>query len=443
MGRRSRDSDSESDEYDSESDGYSDEYDSEGYDSESGSEDEEEMIKEALSSAGMKKYFKYFQKKGITSVADAQGLSDKKLSKFVKSSSDRKKILRALEDLDDGSESEYSYDSEDEFLEDVKDISSKYAKALKRAGITTAKKATKPKLKKAGLDSKGIKAVLGIAEGAQLAEALKAKGLKKYVKGLNKAKVLSKSSSGQEKVLKKLGASSGDKKKIMKILSKFSEESDSEEESDSDSEDEGETVKRLLAKAEAKKYIKLFQSKGVNTVAAARKLQHKDLREMGIHLYRERRDIIEEFEKYNGEELSSVSSGSDDTTDNVNMVHEVLRQQYMSRHIPDFDRMGITTLRQARKLTQTQLRSMGVALYLQRERLINAFADYRPKNKAIMKILIDCNLASHAREFEKLIDVEDAKNLTHSDLRAMGINLYGQRERLMRAFMEYKSDKKK
>jgi len=115
----------------------------------------------------------------------------------------------------------------------------------------------------------------------------------------------------------------------------------------------------------------------------------------------------------------------------------------MSRHIPDFDRMGITTLRQARKLTQTQLRSMGVALYLQRERLINAFADYRPKNKAIMKILIDCNLASHAREFEKLIDVEDAKNLTHSDLRAMGINLYGQRERLMRAFMEFKGKKKK
>lgn len=214
--------------------------------------------------------------------------------------------------------------------------------------------------------------------------------------------------------------------------------------SDSDSDDESETIRRLLASANMKKYFSLFKKKGIDTLQAAKNLQHKDLREMGIHLYRERRDILEKFEKYNGEELSSVSSGSgSDDGDNVNMVHEVLRQQYMSRHIPDFDRMGITTLRQARKLTQTQLRSMGVALYLQRERLINAFADYRPKNKIIMKILIDCNLASHAREFEKLIDVEDAKNLTHSDLRAMGINLYGQRERLMRAFMEYKPARKK
>eukprot|EP00924_Labyrinthula_sp_SR-Ha-C_P010419 augustus_masked-scaffold_23-processed-gene-5.62-mRNA-1 protein AED:1.00 eAED:1.00 QI:0/-1/0/0/-1/1/1/0/357 len=356
MGKRSLSYVSQTEEYDSES--FSD---TSGYDSESGSEDEEEMIKEALSSAGMKKYFKYFQKKGITSVADAQGLSDKKLSKFVKSSSDRKKILRALEDLDDGSESEYSYDSEDEFLEDVKDISSKYAKALKRAGITTAKKATKPKLKKAGLDSKGIKAVLGIAEGAQLAEALKAKGLKKYVKGLNKAKVLSKSSSGQEKVLKKLGASSGDKKKIMKILSKFSEESDSEEE-------------------------------------------------------------------------------KEEVSDTVEWVHEVLRKQGLAKYIGNFNRSGVSSLRQARKLHHTEMRKMGVNYYLDREKLIEGFAEYKVRNKKLMNILFECSMMQYAGEFETLISVQDAKLLTHADLKKMGIQLYGDREKLIQTLKNVKLD---
>lgn len=109
----------------------------------------------------------------------------------------------------------------------------------------------------------------------------------------------------------------------------------------------------------------------------------------------------------------------------------------MSRHIPDFKRANIDTLKAARKLTQTQLRSMGVALYLDREKLINAFRDYRPKNPAIMRILIDNNLSKHASEFEKLVDMDEARSLTHADLRAMGINLYGQRDRLIKAFARY------
>lgn len=300
-----------------------------------------------------------------------------------------KKILSAMSDLGDSdsgsSDSSDSSDDEDS-LEGVlgkgfgKKGISKYKKAFKKAGVDSVKKASK-------LDDKKLKKM-----------------------GVDDAK-------DRKKFLKQFGGGDGG---------------------------EAETIRRLLSKANMKKYYGLFKNKKIDTLKKAKALQHKDLREMGIHLYRERRDIIEEIEKYNGEELPSTSSGSGDSDGgSVNMVHEVLRQQYMSRHIPDFDRMGIKELRQARKLTQTQLRSMGVSLYLQRERLINAFADYRPKNKAIMKILIDSNLASHAREFEKLIDVEDAKNLTHSDLRAMGINLYGQRERLMRAFMEYKPGKKK
>lgn len=398
MGRRRKD-DSESDasesEYDSDSydesgsGSYDDEYDSE---SES-SEDESEIIKDALKEAGMKKYFKSLQKGGVDSISKAEKLNDKKLTKLgVSSSSDRKKILKAMKNLDEGSSDE-SDDEED-----------------------------------------------------QLHSILKKNGQKKAVKGFQKHNIATfkKARKLDDSKLKKLGVSdSKARKKILKAFSKGPSKGRSDSESD-DSDDESETVRRLLARANMKKYMSLFKKKGIDTLQAAKNLQHKDLREMGIHLYRERRDILEQFEKYNGEELSSVSSGSgEEEGDNVNMVHEVLRQQYMSRHIPDFDRMGITTLRQARKLTQTQLRSMGVALYLQRERLINAFADYRPKNKVIMKILVDCNLASHAREFEKLIDVDDAKNLTHSDLRAMGINLYGQRERLMRAFMEYKPAKKK
>lgn len=411
MGRRRRDSESESDDaeseeydsYDDESgsgDGSSDnEYDSEG----DSSENEEEIIKDALKEAGMKKHFKALLKAGIDSVSAAEKCSDKKLTKIgISSSSDRKKILKAFEELEEGSSDEDEEESEDEETQ-IHDILKKYGqkKAVKSfekyniGNFRKAKKLTDSKLKKLGIED----------------------------------------ANARKKILKALTQEDG-------------EESGSESGSGSGSgseDDDGDDniIKKLLARASMKKYYSLFKKKGIETIEAAKNLQHKDLREMGIHLYRERRDILEQFEKYNGEELSSVSSGEEDETDNVNMVHEVLRQQYMSRHIPDFDRMGITTLRQARKLTQTQLRSMGVALYLQRERLINAFADYRPKNKDIMKILIDCNLASHAREFEKLIDVEEAKQLTHSDLRAMGINLYGQRERLMRAFMEWKPKKSK
>uniref|UniRef100_A0A6S8CXK1 SAM domain-containing protein n=1 Tax=Aplanochytrium stocchinoi TaxID=215587 RepID=A0A6S8CXK1_9STRA len=463
MGRRRRDSDSESEsesESESGSSGSESESGSEsgsdsessgsdsGSDSESSSEDEEEKIKDALKDAGMKKYIKAFEKAGIESVDD---VTDKKLKKMgIESSSDRKKIMKIMSSLDESdSSSSDSSDEEDRVHAVLEEAGmKKYVKNFKKAKIDTMKAASKldaKKLGKMGVDDKHAKKIVkafsnsGEDGDEGLKTVLKKAGLKQHVKTLQKAKVADVEDGYKldEKKLKKAGVdSSKDRAKIIKAFKAHKKEN-------GESDDEADTIRKLLIKASMKKYYPLFKKQNVDTVKKAKALQHKDLREMGIHLYRERRDIIEQFEKYNGEELSSAGSDSG-TSDSggVNMVHEVLRQQYMSRHIPDFDRMGITTLRQARKLTQTQLRSMGVALYLQRERLINAFADYRPKNKAIMKILIDCNLASHAREFEKLIDVEDAKNLTHSDLRAMGINLYGQRERLMRAFMEFKPKSK-
>ena len=75
----------------------------------------------------------------------------------------------------------------------------------------------------------------------------------------------------------------------------------------------------------------MLKKKVAKAVFIAKSLEHKDLMEMGIHVYRDRKLIIEEFEKYDGEDLPSVSSGSGlDSPDNVNMVHEVLRQQCMS-----------------------------------------------------------------------------------------------------------------
>lgn len=475
MPRKRRDSDSE--ESDSESSGSESESDSSGSESESGSsgsesgssssgsdsdsdssEDEEEKILEALKDAGVKKYAKAFSKAGIDTIKAAKKVDSKKLAKMGIEGSDKKKVLKALSaiDSDSGSSSEDSSsdseDEEDRVLGVLKKHSElkKYVRNFEKADIDTMKAAKKlddKKLKKMGIDSashrkkiiKEFDKAKGEVEDDEkvIAKVMKGINMKKHMKALQKGKVtdLGDAYKLDDKKLKKIGIdSSADRKKIVKAFKEHKKEHGDEDE-------EAEVVRKLLSKAGMKKYYPLFKKKEIDTVEKAKGLQHKDLREMGIHLYRERRDIIEEFEKYNGEDLPSTSSGSSSSGDGVNMVHEVLRQQYMSRHIPDFDRMGITTLRQARKLTQTQLRSMGVALYLQRERLINAFADYRPKNKAIMKLLIDCNLASHAREFEKLIDVEDAKNLTHSDLRAMGINLYGQRERLMRAFMEYKKKK--
>ena len=474
MARKKRDSDSE--ESDSDSSGSESESESSGSESESGSsgsdsdssssgsgsdsdssEDEEEQILEALKKAGMKKYAKAFSKAGIDTLRAAKKVDAKKLSKLGVESSDKKKVLKALSNIESDSDSSSgsssdSEDEEDRVLNVLKKNSElkKYVRNFEKADIDTMKAAKKlddKKLKKMGIDSsshrkkiiKEFDKAKGEVEDDEkvIAKVMKGINMKKHMKALQKGKVtdLGDAYKLDDKKLKKIGVeSSADRKKIIKAFKAHKKEHGDEDE-------EAEVVRKLLSKASMKKYYPLFKKKEIDSVEKAKALQHKDLREMGIHLYRERRDIIEEFEKYNGEDLPSTSSGSSSSGDGVNMVHEVLRQQYMSRHIPDFDRMGITTLRQARKLTQTQLRSMGVALYLQRERLINAFADYRPKNKAIMKILIDCNLASHAREFEKLIDVEDAKNLTHSDLRAMGINLYGQRERLMRAFMEYKKKK--
>lgn len=474
MARKKRDSESEDSESDSsgsesesESSGSESESGSSGSDSDSSSsgsdsdsdssEDEEEKIADALKKAGMKKYAKAFSKAGIDTLRAAKKVDAKKLSKLGVESSDKKKVLKALSNLDSDSDSSSgsssdSEDEEDRVLNVLKKSSElkKYVRNFEKADIDTMKAAKKlddKKLKKMGIDSsahrkkiiKEFEKAKGEVEDDEkvIAKVMKGINMKKHMKALQKAKItdLGDAYKLDDKKLKKVGVeSSADRKKIIKAFKSHKKEHGDEDE-------EAEVVRKLLSKASMKKYYPLFKKKEIDTVEKAKALQHKDLREMGIHLYRERRDIIEEFEKYNGEDLPSTSSGSSSSGDGVNMVHEVLRQQYMSRHIPDFDRMGITTLRQARKLTQTQLRSMGVALYLQRERLINAFADYRPKNKAIMKILIDCNLASHAREFEKLIDVEDAKNLTHSDLRAMGINLYGQRERLMRAFMEYKKKK--
>ena len=78
----------------------------------------------------------------------------------------------------------------------------------------------------------------------------------------------------------------------------------------------------------------------------------------------------------------------------------------------------------------------------EQEILTTGFSDYRSRKRAIMEILVDCNLASYAKEFRNIVDIEHAKKLTHTDLRAKGLQFYEERDRLMTAFMEYKLNKK-
>lgn len=106
----------------------------------------------------------------------------------------------------------------------------------------------------------------------------------------------------------------------------------------------------------------------------------------------------------------------------------------------------------------------GINLYGQRDRLIKAFAAYEPKKKRkkkkkgsgsdsdsssggelnpVEEVLMEQKLHRFISAFEGVKSIPQARALTHNQLRNRGLKLYGQRERLMKAFEDYKKPKKK
>ena len=153
---------------------------------------------------------------------------------------------------------------------------------------------------------------------------------------------------------------------------------------------------------------------------------------------------MDAFEEYNGEYLTSSSSetvsastgtSSEDSTSNI--IQKTLEHCALIKYYPLFEKLSIRSLRQARALSHTQLRSMGVKYYLERERLIEGFEQAKPRNKSILRILKKTSLQRYSEAFASLCDVDEARELTHKDLRNMGISLHGQRDRLMNEFRKY------
>lgn len=425
--------DESSDSSDSETSSDEDDFDS---DSEQG------HVVRILKDKGLKKYVSAFRK--IKTIKAAKQLDDKALRKLgIKSSSDRQSILHSFrlnKDLDSSSDSEsssadeYSTEDEEEEINQVlRQISlKKYIPNLKRGKIDTLEKAYKldeKKLRKLqiSLPSQRRRILAALKrrkeskepdenDETKIARILRGIEMEKHQKILQRCKVFDMEAAYKLDVgkLKRGGLdSSSDRKKIIRAFKKYKETHE-------DDVDIGASViQKLVYKAGMKKHYPSFKKKEIDTIAKAKKLEHKDLREMGINLYRERRDILDSFEKYRGGEISSDSLSASGIETTTNPVHDVLRSLFMSRHIADFDKAGIKTIREARALDQTRLRSMGVPLYLQREKVIQGFIDHKTKSKEILRVLIDANLARHAQEFEKLINIEDAKNLTHADLRTM------------------------
>ena len=109
----------------------------------------------------------------------------------------------------------------------------------------------------------------------------------------------------------------------------------------------------------------------------------------------------------------------------------------------------------------------GINLYGQRDRLIKAFAAYEPKKRKkkrkkkgsgsdsdsdsssggelnpVEEVLMDLKLHRFISAFEGVKSIPQARALTHNQLRNRGLKLYGQRERLMKAFEDYKKPSKK
>lgn len=177
-------------------------------------------------------------------------------------------------------------------------------------------------------------------------------------------------------------------------------------------------------------------------MSKAKRLDHKSLRSIGVEEFRDRRTLIGAFDEYAGEYLTSsssetVSASTGTSEDDNTIVRDTIEHCGLIKYYPLFEKLSIVNLGQARALSHTQLRSMGVKFYLEREKLIEAFAAARPRNKSILRILKKTSLLRYSEAFSSISDIEEARRLTHKDLREMGISLHGQRDRLMNEFLNY------
>jgi len=219
-------------------------------------------------------------------------------------------------------------------------------------------------------------------------------------------------------------------------------------EMDSDDETSLDKVYKILRKHGISDLFPALKRHGVLSIKTGQLLTHLSLKEMGFLEYKDRRSIIQAFKDYDNEYVTSSSSdtvsGSTGTSDEENVrnpVEVVLHNLQLSKYIEIFERGKVDTIRKARALNHTQLRSMGVKLYMEREKVIGGFRDHSINSKSIARLLSKLNLTAYKKSFAKFVDVDDCKNLTRSDLKEMGIKLTGHQEKLLEAIRDYKPNK--
>mmetsp|Transcript_16961 Transcript_16961/g.21692 ORF Transcript_16961/g.21692 Transcript_16961/m.21692 type:complete len:479 (+) Transcript_16961:374-1810(+) len=382
------------------------EYSSSSSSSSSSGSDFEEMD-DLLGRIGMKKkYSKLFSKADVIDIEDAKELTEKQLKKMgIGSSSDRKKIMRAIEEATSSDDSDGSSDSDSDS------------------------------------DSSDDEA----SDSEKLQRVLRSIGLKKYGKILksNRISSLSKAQDLDDRKLKKFGISSStDRKLLLKAFSKNPSRSNSSKGSDSDFDE----IADLLDKAGLKKYAKAVKNSKVRSLKDVTKLDDKALKRAGVDSEKTRSKIIKALQS----DSKSTKKRTSPLTEKE-MVVRILKDTKLKEFVKVFEKKGIDSLKKASALSPDNLRSMGITTLSQRSALISAFSNSydhlhgdtvssssEDEEDDIKKALKRAKQQQYVSLFRKrdITSIRQAQDLKHPQLKDLGIDNAGIREVIMEAFAE-------
>ena len=370
--------------------------------SSSESETDYEDMNEILGSIGLKKkYGRMFAKAKVVDVEDAKDLSEKKLKSIgVVSSSDRKKIMRAIENATSSDDSDSSSDSGSD--EDSAELArlektlkanglKKYFKVLRKGGFTDVSllaKLDERKLKKLGVGSSEDKKKLlklakksaALSKGSVVLKYLQRDtSLKRYSEIIvkeGKVTTLKQAQRLSDRQLRKLGMKSAKhREKFMKTFAKAR---------NSSGEDESKLIARILTKAKLREHVKTFQKHDICTLERACELSSAELKEMGISTVTERHDVMKALKRGKKANSGSSSESSDDASNSGSdsdaelaneAIHKVLKQVKLEKYTSRFTTRDINSIRSAQALGHDELRDLGFDSSGQRDLIINAFQD--------------------------------------------------------------------
>mmetsp|Transcript_7877 Transcript_7877/g.14063 ORF Transcript_7877/g.14063 Transcript_7877/m.14063 type:complete len:700 (+) Transcript_7877:1335-3434(+) len=316
--------------------------------------------------------------------------SKSKSSKSSKSSKHSKRSSSSSSGSSSGSSGSSSGSSADEWDEIKKVLKKldkeKYAREFKKAGLTSFKKTkdlTHANLRVAGVSlfsdrDKIITAFRDLKPSKRSKSRSKSKSKKKHSS--------SSSSSGSDS---SKGSSSGS----------------SSSGSGGSSEDEA-TIKEILKENKLDQYRKDLFKKGFDSIETCQSLTHADLRSF-ILTYSERERLIKAFKAYKpsrksksksksrsrsrsrgrsrGSKRSSSSSSSSSSGDDEALIKDALKSVSMSIYRKKLFEQGFNTVKKCQALNHADLRSAGIPLFSDRDKLMKAMKDLKSSSKSRSK----------------------------------------------------------